>query len=103
MLHDDRALVRRLVVMNELCRRMSMLPVVAKAVLITGGYVGAVLLAVFSVWLNAMLADPVVGNASAGMQAFGDSLLFIVVFGLAATLPTGLALFFWHGLRARKP
>ena len=87
--------------MHEMRQRLSMLPAMAKVGLVVGGYVGALLLALFAVWLSATLADPIDSDASAGMQAFGDSVLFIAVLGVASMLPTGLALFFLHELRAR--
>jgi hypothetical protein len=38
-------------------------------------------------------------QASSGIYAFGDSLLFLAVFGLAAVIPTGAALYFLRPYR----
>jgi hypothetical protein len=66
----------------------------ARVGLVLGGYVAALLLAFFAVWLNGAFADPADGSASAGMQSFGDFLLFIGVFVVAAAFPTALGIFF---------
>ena len=59
------------------------------------GYVGAFLIA--SAVANTSGAD---AQASSGMYAFGDSYLFIVVFGLLAVVPTGAALYLLRPYRA---
>ena len=87
---------------HEVRRRLNSLPAVAKAGLIVGGYIAALLLALGSAWLNAALVDPIDATASAGMYAFGDSILFFFVFGVASIFPTALALFFLHASRARN-
>ena len=38
-------------------------------------------------------------QASAGMYAFGDFMLFVAVFGIAALLPTGLGLYYLRPVR----
>ena len=66
----------------------------AKLGLVIGGYVAACLLAgaVVYVWqLNTQHAS---AQASAGMYAGGDVLLFIGMFGVLALVPTGLAAYF---------
>ena len=72
--------------------RLRALPGPAKAALVAGGYVAAVLLAFCAVWVNGQVSR--VDDASAGMQAFGDALLFVAVFGLVSVFPTGLGIFF---------
>ena len=61
--------------------------------LVFGGYILACLGAVGAVYVNGLfIQDPT--QASAGMSAFGDSILFIGVLGVLALFPTGLALYF---------
>jgi hypothetical protein len=72
---------------------MQMLPAVAKAGIVVGGYVTAILAAFCVVTISIHQASGFDRDASAGMHAFGDSLLFIAVFGVVSIIPTGLALF----------
>jgi len=71
-----------------------------KAGIVVGGYAAAFLLASAAVairlWMTANNKDAV---ASSGMYAFGDSIIFIFVFGVAALVPTGLVLFFLRPVR----
>ena len=67
---------------------------IAKLGLVTGGYIVACVLASGVVYLYQLLTDTPVTQASSGMHAFGDLLLFIGVFGILALFPTGLALYF---------
>ena len=70
---------------------MRMTPV-AKVAVVAAGYVLALLAAGAAVAVNgAYIPEP---QASGGMQAFGDLLLFIGVFGVLGLVPTGAALFF---------
>lgn len=62
--------------------------------LVIGGYVGACLIAGSAVYVNQLLTDSAASQASAGMSAFGDLILFIVIFGILALFPTGVALYF---------
>jgi hypothetical protein len=73
--------------------RLQALPASAKAALVAGGYAAAVLLAFCAVWVNGQVggADDA---ASAGMQSFGDAVLFLAVLGLASIFPTGLGIYF---------
>ena len=65
----------------------------AKLGLVIGGYVAACLLASGAVYVNGLsIQDP--SQASAGMSAFGDSILFLGTFGGLALFPTGLAVYF---------
>jgi hypothetical protein len=66
-----------------------------KAGIVAAGYAAAFALA-FGVTYLRMMAyenDPI-AQASSGMYAFGDALLFVFTFGVAALPPTGLALYF---------
>src|SRR5258706_8120874 len=74
--------------------RMQTLPAVAKAGIVVGGYVVAALLAfcVLSIYISQTSGPD--RDASAGMFAFGDSLLFIAIFGIVSIIPTGMALVF---------
>jgi hypothetical protein len=78
--------------MHRALQRLSVLSTAAKGGLVAAGYVAALLLAFFSVWLQ---ADPIDADASAGMQAFGDVVLFFAVLGVGSAFPTALMLFFW--------
>lgn len=62
--------------------------------LVIGGYVGACLFAGGVVYVYQLLTDNAVSQASSGMYAFGDLMLFLGIFGMLALLPTGLALYF---------
>jgi hypothetical protein len=66
----------------------------AKFGLVAAGYVGAFVLAAGSVAIYAAWADSPDRQASSGMYAFGDSLLFLALFGLASVPPTVAGLFF---------
>jgi predicted permease len=61
--------------------------------LVLGGYVVAVILAFASVFVSQLFTDPANDQASAGMGAFGDAILFCLVFGAVAVLPTLYALY----------
>jgi hypothetical protein len=67
---------------------------VVKVAIVGCGYLLAFLIAWAAVALNAALTSGSDADASGGMQAFGDLLLFVTVFGVVALLPTGAALFF---------
>jgi hypothetical protein len=61
---------------------------------VVAAYLGAVLIA-FLVTAAYMAANNTPDRqASGGMSAFGDSLVFLAVFGVAAVVPHGMALFF---------
>jgi hypothetical protein len=62
--------------------------------LVIGAYVTACLVASAAVYVNQLLTPQAVSQASSGMYAFGDLLLFVGVFGVLALFPTGLALYF---------
>lgn len=66
----------------------------AKLSLVIGGYILACLVASGAVYVNQLFTPSAVAQASSGMYAFGDLLLFVGVFGVLALFPTGLALYF---------
>ena len=65
---------------------------------VVGGYVVAFLAATGVVYLREFHPPPD-AMASSGMYAFGDSILFLVVFGVVAIVPTIMAL---HMLRSSR-
>lgn len=71
----------------------------AKIGLVAVGYVAAILVATAAVAIRTALTPAAVEQASSGMYAFGDSLLFIGVFSVVALIPTGMALFFLRPYR----
>jgi hypothetical protein len=62
--------------------------------LVIGGYAFACLAAGGVAYLNQLFTQDAASQASAGMAAFGDFILFIVIFGFLALFPTGIALYF---------
>ena len=66
----------------------------AKLGLVIGGYVAACLIASADVYVWQLYTQDASAQASAGMYAGGDLLLFIGVFGVLALIPTGLAVYF---------
>ena len=73
---------------------MGNMSTLTKLGLVAGGYVAACLLASGLVYVYQLLTDNAATQASSGMYAFGDVLLFIGVFGSLALIPTGLGLYF---------
>jgi len=75
---------------------MNALSAVAKAGMVVGGYVMAILFAIFVVWVSIIFSSvpEAEREASAGMYGFGEALLFIAVFGAPSIVPTGFALVF---------
>ena len=80
--------------------RMKTLPALAKAGIVIGGYAVAILLAICAVALHVKLTSGPEGDASSGMYACGDALLFVAVFGIVSTIPTGLAFVFLRQCRS---
>lgn len=74
------------------------LPVPAKWGIVLGGYALAILIPAGIVWLHVRLTSGPEYDASSGMYAFGDALLFVALFGMLAIIPTGAAAVFL-GLR----
>jgi hypothetical protein len=66
----------------------------SKAGLVLGGYVLACLIAIGAVYAYEWSIPAAASQASSGMYAFGDLILFISVCGFLALFPTGLAVFF---------
>src|SRR5438093_7304313 len=74
---------------------------------VAGGYIAAFLVASAAVGIRLANTSGPDAQASSGMYAAGDALLFVAVFGVSALVPTGAALFFlrpyrhlWTGLSA---
>ena len=61
---------------------------------VLAGYVAAVLVASAALEIRLLNTQGPDAQASAGMSAFGDLLLFLAVFGFGSLFPTGLALYF---------
>jgi hypothetical protein len=66
---------------------------------VLAGYVVAVLIASAAVAVRIANTNGPEADASSGMYAFGDGLLFIAVFSAVALLPTGLGLWFLRPFR----
>ena len=71
-----------------------------KAAVVAGGYVAAFAIASAVVAVRIATTSGPDAQASSGMYAFGDALLFAAVFGACALVPTGAALFFLRPNRA---
>lgn len=63
-----------------------------KILLVGGGYLAALVLAAVAVWIYAMLTAGPGRDASSGMYAFGDAVLFLGTFTLAALPATCVGL-----------
>jgi hypothetical protein len=70
-----------------------------KVAIVAGGYLVAFLMASAAVALHSALSGESGAQASGGMSAFGDLILFVAVFGAVAVVPTGAAFIF---LMSRK-
>ena len=78
-----------------------------KVAVVAGGYIAAFLMAYAAVAIRLASTSGPDAQASSGMYAAGDALLFVAVFGVSALVPTGAALFllrpyrlFWTVLSA---
>ena len=67
---------------------------ITKLGLVLGGYAGACQLAGSMVYVYQLFTEHAAAQASGGMYAFSDLLLFFGAFGILALLPTGLAFYF---------
>jgi hypothetical protein len=67
--------------------------------LIFGGYLAAFLLTSGVVWVYVFRTSGPDRQAYGAMYAFGDTLVFLAVFGLLSLVPTALALFFLRRAR----
>lgn len=72
----------------------------AKIGWIAGGYAAAVAIAAAAVGIHMAATG---GEASGGMQAFGDGMLFLAVFAVAAVAPSGAVLYLLRSWRAFWP
>ena len=63
------------------------------------GYMAALLVASAAVGIRVATTSGPGAQASSGMYAFGDALLFVAVFGVVGLVPTGAALFFLRPYR----
>ena len=70
-----------------------------KVAVVAGGYIAALLVAFAAVALHIATTSGPDAQASSGMYAFGDALLFVAVFAACALVPTGAALFFLRPYR----
>jgi hypothetical protein len=70
-----------------------------KVTVIAGGYVAAFLMASAAVAIRMASTWGPDAQAASGMYAFGDSVLFVAVFGVLALVPTGGALYFLRPYR----
>lgn len=73
-----------------------------KLSLVIGGYVLACVAAGGAVSVYQWFTQSAAAQASAGMSAFGDLLLFLFLFGMFALVPTGLGLYFLLRLTTKK-
>ncbi|MES2355435.1 MAG: hypothetical protein V4568_13755 [Pseudomonadota bacterium] len=71
----------------------------AKVGLVTAGYIAALAIASAALTIYVSATNGPDRQTSGGMFAFGDSLLFLAVFGLASVPATGTALFFLRPYR----
>jgi hypothetical protein len=72
---------------------------IAKVALVAAGYVGAIILASAAVAVRVAQTSGPEAQAASGMYAFGDSILFVAVFGVAALVPTAIALVYLRPYR----
>lgn len=70
-----------------------------KGAVVAGGYIVAFLMASAAVAIRVANTSGPDAQASSGMYAFGDALLFVAVFGVSALVPTAAALFFLRPYR----
>ena len=73
-------------------------PIVRSAIVV-GGYIAALLVASAAVAINVAATSGPDRQGASGMYAFGDSMLFLGVFGIAAIPATGAALYFLRSAR----
>ena len=66
----------------------------SKVGVVIGGYILACLIASGVIYIYERFTQDAVSQASSGMYAFGDLILFMSVCGFLALFPTGLAIYF---------
>lgn len=74
--------------------RLNALSLPTKIGSVIGGYIVALLIASAAVAVRMVFTDGPDAQASSGMYAFGDAVVFVGIFGVCALLPTGAALLF---------
>jgi hypothetical protein len=74
--------------------RLNALSLPAKIGGVMGGYAVALLIASAAVAVRLAFTQGPEAQASSGMYAFGDVIVFVGIFGVCALLPTGTALLF---------
>ena len=72
---------------------------ILKVLAILAGYSAALMAACVAVHIRQLNTQGPDAQASAGMYAFGDGMLFVEVFGGLALLPTGLGLYYLRPVR----
>jgi hypothetical protein len=70
-----------------------------KVAWVVGGYVVCLLVASAAVAIRIAVMSGTAAQSAGGMYGFGDTILFVAVFGLSALVPTGAALFFLRPIR----
>lgn len=88
--------------MNLLLDRLLGLRRGFKVGMVLGGFALAVLAGIGAVALHDRLGSRVDGDASGGMAAFGDAVLFLAVAGVVAIIPSVIAVLFLAGRRASR-
>ena len=73
---------------------------IVRVALVVAGYVAAAIVASAAVAMNVAATSGPDRQGSSGMYAFGDSMLFLGVFGIAAIPATGAALYFLRSVRS---
>jgi hypothetical protein len=94
----DRADTQTSTRISSFADRLRKLSGLAKWGIVVGGYVLAALIATGAVWFHVVLTSGPGYDASSGMHAFGDALLFLALFGMIAIVPSCAAMLFL-GLR----
>ena len=72
----------------------------SKSLLVIAGYVLAIIVATMAVSIYVAATDGPDRESAGGMYAFGDSIVFLAVFGLAAIPASSAALFFLRPCRS---
>src|SRR5262249_24758338 len=80
--------------MIDISKRLNAMTICVKVAMVVGGYIAAVVVAAAVLAIYVATTSAPDRQASAGMYAFGDMILFVAVLGVALVPPTLLALFF---------
>jgi hypothetical protein len=65
---------------------------------VIAGYIIALIGAFMALYIRMLTTQGTDAQASAGMYAFGDAIVFLVVFGIMALIPTVLAFYFLRSI-----